>query len=521
MYINLSDIKGHIDGEQSGEVTSVDFFIPGTSEAEQTGLISYELFGVPGTPDRKQKWGYVNLNAHFIMPHALKELYRVYTSKFSDFINGTVEYGITEKHQLEKVRDGVHYIEQGTGISWLYKVWDKIEWRDRAMSAVSTENSRRFFKLFKKDRIFTDKWEICPAFYRDIDVRTQKRNEINTMYVSLIGTVRSLKVTMQTLGEDGAIAVMAKVQKILENIYDFFVDKIAGTHGFMNDSVLGKNTDYASRMVITATDLNAETPDDMETSFYSSAVPLQAFIKSFSPFMVFGFIDFIQQSVLMGSNYIRTFKDGRLTRVELSPYWSEFITSENIQKLMNRYDSDRNFRLEYLKLETVEGPLPIYIYIGDDPSASEENYKPLRYCEVFYMIAHRVSRDKHIYITRYPIEDQHSVYPSRINIIPCTKYAKRGEFPRYPLVEEADKNNLDYFFVDSLRMSPLYLAALQADFDGDQTNLQGTFSDEANMDAEKELNSPANFVGVDGNPIRVFKDYGYLALYSLTLKEAT
>lgn len=517
MYINLRNINDFIRANICMEVKSVEMFVPGSNSTEVNpdGLFSYEIFGVPGTPDRKEKWGYIELNTYLIHPHALKEFKRIYTSNFVDFIAGNVEYGITEKKQLEKVKDGSRYISKGTGVKWLYDVWDKIEWKDRATCSKSTSNSRRFFKLFNKDMLFVNKWLVIPAFYRDADLVSKKMNDINKMYVSLLGTAITLKSLQKTFGQEGTINIVSKLQRLLEEIYTFFVEKIAGNHGFMNDYVIGKNTDYSSRLVIIGSDIDSETPYGMETDIYHSALPLHAAIKSFAPFVSFGFIDFIQTAI-SGGEFIESYDGKNIRRYRLAPYWTEFITKDNIDKIFNRYEIDRGFRLETIKLETEEGLKELLFDFS--VLVKGEKKRPITYCEALYLICERTISDKHIFITRYPVEDQNSVYPSRFNIIPCSKHKKYGQYNFYPVIEESDKGSYDHFFVDSLKICPLYLSALQADFDGDQVNVQGVFTQEANVEAEKQMHSLANFVRVDGAPIRVFKDFGNLALFALTYK---
>ena len=519
IHTRLINNNEYIEDNNCGEVTSVELFLPGSNEPDPRGLVSYEIFGVPGTPERKTKYGWIRLNHIFIAPHALKEMKRIYTSSFNDFLAGNETYGITlDSRELEKVREKGVYLSTGTGIKWLYDNWDSIVWKDRAMCSKSTSNSRRFFKILSKDTIFIDKWIIIPAFYRDVDTRTQKRNEINKMYTSLMGAASSLKTMLQSFGEDGSKSLIFRLQNLIEGIYDYFMGVVGGNNGFINEHVIGKNTDYASRMVITASDINSETVEEMETDFTHSAIPLHAVIKSFAPFIIFGFVDFIQ-SIIRGSNYAFVMKDGHIERVELSPYWTELITRDNISKIMDRYVVERSFRLEYVMIETVEGKYPLCVKVsGRIPEDTDADWRPITYCELFYIIAETNVSDKHAYVTRYPVEDQNSVYPTKINIIPSSKYGPKYGFPRYPKVDVADKTKLDYFFVDSFRISPLYLNSLGADFDGDQVNFQGVFTKEANEDADRQIHSIANFIGIDGEPIRVFKLFGGLALYTLTLK---
>lgn len=514
MYVDILNIDEFVKAYDLKEITSTDLFVPNSSEADPNGLVSYEIFGVPGTQERKINWGYINLNTYFITPHAFREFRRIYTKNFTDFIKGTVEFGINSKtNELEKVSSGGTYITTGNTIKWLYDNWDKIYWPDKKACAVSTSMSRRFLKYVEKDSIFCSKWPVMPAFYRDVDIQTRKKNEINKFYIKLMNASAAIAPMITMFGEKGSINMISMVQNILNELYDFVTKMTIGVHSLMNEHVLGKNIDYSSRMIITSTDINSETCEDMETDFTHSAVPLHTVINVFSPFIIHGMVNVIENNLLSGNDFMLVKDEGTksLRRVKLSTYWRQFISYDNVSKNIIRYSKDRSFRLEKPMIETEEGPKPILMEEGDD-------IVELTWCELFYIVAEETVADKHVYITRYPIEDHNSTYPSKMNIIPSSKYLNRFGYKRYPDLRFADDKGIDHFFTDSLRLSPLYLACLQADFDGDQLNLQGVFTREANEEAEKRLTGLTNLVRVDGEPIRVFKDLGSLALFSLTSK---
>jgi hypothetical protein len=57
---------------------------------------------------------------------------------------------------------------------------------------------------------------------------------------------------------------------------------------------------------------------------------------------------------------------------------------------------------------------------------------------------------------------------------------------------------------------------MDADFDGDQISIIGLFTQEANEEAKKLLNSKTALVRADGSPARSISNEATLSLYSMT-----
>ena len=55
-----------------------------------------------------------------------------------------------------------------------------------------------------------------------------------------------------------------------------------------------------------------------------------------------------------------------------------------------------------------------------------------------------------------------------------------------------------------------------ADFDGDMLSLIGLYTQEANMEAKKLINSKKNLIKTDGSAVRNVSNEGILSLYMMT-----
>ena len=59
-----------------------------------------------------------------------------------------------------------------------------------------------FIKTCTLDEIFITKWLVLPAFYRDVDVYSSKKNDINIMYQFIISQASMLKSSKGMFNDD-------------------------------------------------------------------------------------------------------------------------------------------------------------------------------------------------------------------------------------------------------------------------------------------------------------------------------
>ena len=72
-------------------------------------------------------------------------------------------------------------------------------------------------------------------------------------------------------------------------------------------------------------------------------------------------------------------------------------------------------------------------------------------------------------------------------------------------------------FVDTMNMSNVYLKSIGGDYDGDTCSVKGIYTDEANAELEKHLNSLGHWIGLDGNwAIKAFAQ-AIDAVYAMTM----
>lgn len=525
------------------EVKNGIMFTNNATEPDPDGLLSYEIFGPPGSMERKRSWGHIDLVNKFMHPHIYYELCR-YQSNYKTLVAGQEDFfvsPVTGRITMVSPKDPLPKgCDHGTGIRFLYRVWDKINFDYKNTTSSSTIMRLKLISSFKKDEVFISKLPVIPAFYRDMSSKNDRISEINTMYRKILNNTAALKSTSGMLEVFGVTSSDRKIQETITEIYDYFIDIVGGTKGFIHRNVMGKSTDYSARAVISMPKYDSNSIDEAEVDYTRSGMPLSTVCKCFAPFIKYGIKQLIN-TVLNGSNFIFYVdpKTKKLSREELAIDWMDDFESEKMDDLIQLYDTSYEFRLEPFCIR-VRNPeidkVPLLWIdsnkgkVDDLNSAIDEtkvntkySIRPLTITEALYIAAYKTCKDKHMYITRYPIEDQHNIYPTKINIVPCTETEKRefmGDFfPKWPVLPiDKEAKDLNYIFVDTVRVFPSYLKALGGDFDGDQISTQGVFTEEANIACDKYITSKMNILNVSGGTMRELAEVSQVGLYNLTYR---
>ncbi len=515
------------------EVTTSRTFIH-EGEPDPEGLASYEIFGIPGSDQRKKQWAYSKLNDIFVNPHCMFEL-KSLKRQYDELVRG-ISHFYYEDGDIHRIIEGMEVPKgapQGTGVRFLYKIWDQLDFEYKDIPVGVRSNRLRFFKHLKKKQVFIDKLPIIPPFYRDVDMAGGgKKNEFNMRYERAINLASTIEVTRAMTGvtndvSDSHISMI----NLLTEFHEWMIKMIGGRKGFMHKYVMGKAADYSARLVLSGADMSdIKSPDDMAVTFEYSLVPLFAAIKCFAPFIVHEIRNIINE-FMAGSEFIWiNDAKGEPIRKKVSSDWKLILTSDHINSLIEVYHESIDHRLDPVTVPTEDGEeLPIGYITSDGGSFKvslepEElvtevgkRIEPMRLIHLFYMAAYRIMGDKHVYITRYPIEDHNNTYPSKVNIIP---YKRNGSmtvngtvYPKFPIIDMVeDTKHLSAMFTDSLVIFPGYLGALGGDFDGDMVSVLGVHSIEGNLDAAKFISSPANLLAINGSTTR---ELGVLAEHTI------
>lgn len=535
MKIWLLDEEKFIKLNNLKEVSNPISFEKGMVPTED-GLFSNIIFGM-NIYDRKHTWAYIDLKGHYMNPKAYITL-KTLNRNFESVIYGTKNYTIKDG-VLEEDENG------GTGLEWLYKNWEKINFKKNESGK---RNSRiDMLNNHKKDEIFFTKWAVCPAFYRDVNISSNtsgkpKVPEINDLYT---GILRNVAILQDGTSFDFMLAAVGgKIQSLLVDIYNLMKDKVTGKTGYLRRSILGKSIDYCGRIVITATPYDKNCVEDQHINFYNTGVPLSHCCAQLTPFIIWWLNGFFRTRVIAQKDQFPIYNDkGEKVYVHLDN--PEVVFNDDfIDKNLTRWINNPSSRFDTIELPIKEDDKkkfgikkPKYLKLAgysyetttmakaDFNSGSNANgkelHRDLTWTDLLYQAAMDVSEDKHVVITRYPLLDYLGTYFSRIYVMSTRETVPmiiNGKlYDEYPKIDlNMAKGRIEASFIDSYKICALYLSGLGGDFDGDQITSKMLFSKEANEEAERIMMNKTNLLTVDGGSIRSIGNEGIQTLYTMT-----
>lgn len=380
------------------------------------GLFSNEIFGI-SKYDRANTFAYIDLHDTFINPLIYKNWCKV-DSNIKACVHGIKSFIIDEHGQLVEDFDG------DTGIAFLKENCHKIKLK-RTNSSQRDMRVSFIEKYMGTPEMFITKFIVCPAYYRDINNEKGhvELGEINELYRSLLISVRALRESAD-YGLNLNEATRGRIQETLLQLYDWFgsgttingektTNVIPGKTGIIRRAVMGKTTDYASRLVMSAPELKVERLDDIEADLDYSVLPLASACVNFLPFVIHN-IRRMFENEFGGDAVIPrlNMKTGSVDYLHPKDYQIEF-SDERIRKEINRFLTGFSNRFIPIEVPTIEGDTVRLRFKGynttpeefkDDMSKFPIMERDLTWCDIFYQAACEAVKDKHILITRYPVK---------------------------------------------------------------------------------------------------------------------
>lgn len=534
LRVDLIDPDKLVEVNNLKEVTNPVFFVR-NGVPSPDGLLSNEIFGITRY-DRANTFAYIDLYETFINPLIYK-MWCKSDSGIKDCIHGTKTFIITDNGELKEDPNGE------TGIKFLIKNIDKFKLK-RTSSKRRDMQVNFLEKYMGTPQMLIKKFIVCPAFYRDVNNDKGKVaiGAINELYRNLIVFVKALRESAD-YGLNLSDATRGRIQETLTQIYDWFgsgttingketSDVIPGKLGVLRMSVMSKTTDYASRLVLSAPELKVEKLDDIEADLDYSVLPLASACVNFLPFIMYHVRRFFENE-FSGDSVIPTMQpDKTIKYLHPKDYQIEF-SDERIKKEIDRFCTGFSNRFIPIEVPTIEGPVVRLRFKGRDVSAEDFANKQdltkyplqdrdLTWCDILYMAAVEATSDKHILITRYPIDSYFNQYPTRIRIASTNKtipmVVRNKFYKNYPYITQADiGSNTSNSFIDTLNISNLYLDGIGGDYDGDQVTVKGVYSEEANAELDKQLSSKSHLFNLGGKGVRTSDKEAMQSLYNLTL----
>lgn len=499
------------------------------------GLFGSDIFGHT-IYDQRHRPAYIDLKRKYINPKAYITLKSI-NNKFEYIVYGTKKFRIEDGQLIED--------ENGeTGVQFLYDNWKKIKLEKNYSKKRNTRID--MITSSDKDSIFISKWFVIPVFYRNVNLQQADSGrpripEVNDLYNSLI---RNTKLIEENNNFDFMVnSIVGRNQDILVEIYNLYKSKVEGKHGHLRRNVLAKSVDYCSRITITAVPYDSKSYDEQYIDFEHTGVPLSFCCSQLTPFILWWVRRWFDTRIISQKNQfpIMSPATGKKEIIKLQKP-EEVFNDDYIRKALSRFINNPSSRFDKIELPISDDDkelhkLPNHVYVRlvgytnqlttmnrervTINNLNTEVNRPITWTDLFYMAANDVSADKHVMITRYPMLDYLGMFLSRIHVMSTRQtipmVINDHLYKTYPVIDlDMDYTHIESQFIDSCKISPLYLDSMGGDHDGDQITSKILFSKEANEEAERIMHRKSNVMSIEGTFIRKTGNEGIQALYTMT-----
>lgn len=516
MKIDLLNMDKIINVNKLKQVTSPKIYA-NNKTFHPDGILSNEIFGISKS-DRRGQFGYISLGQYFLHPHVYEKVLKRTFLAITHIVTGQKKFLVQNGSILEN--------ENGwTGLNELYKHWNEIDWHK-----LNSSNERNIHLLSNVPRelIFVDKFLLVPPAFRDIIIgdtvsKSDDTSKINGIYTKIINAVDLL----QSGGLFAKIqySTQAKIQELLSMIYEFFKKSISKKTGLIRNYLLGKNTTYASRVVISAPQYNYNRYEDGMLDINTTLTPISVCCSCYYPFIVAWFKNYFIKNIINN--------DQKLVSKELGEGWEikdpeTQFNEKFVKKLVNNFmiNPDERFKIITVTCKNKNGDTKEVGLKLTGKKILENNVeevldRPMTVTDLLYLACVDVAEKRYVYISRYPIGIDKSLrfFKNRINsTIKKIKLIYNGkEYPYYPDIDlSLPKDKIANQFIDTQIYANPHHKIMSGDYDGDQVQVKAFWSDEANAEVDKLIKGKKLCIDAEGKPTYVIEGENTDALFALT-----
>ena len=524
LQVSLLDVDDFVKKNNLVEITNPVIFDT-SSNPTNDGLLSNTIFGIT-KESRASTFAYISLKKKFLQPL----IYRIWgkvDSKIKSVIHGIGTYSIDKSGNIVEDPKG------DNGIDFLRKNLDKIKFRET--DSIKRERYIKFLNANRKN-FFTDKLIVIPPFFRDIKVDGGKISvgDINKLYINIMVSASAIGDS-EDYGFSISKSVEGRLQEGLIEIYKWFgtgTDSnpnggLPGKFDVIRRANLSKTTDYATRLVMSAPKLDVENMNELRADFDYSVLPMTSAAANFFPFVIFHMRRFFENEFIGNSKYLVLDKKGNTTYAEIEDYQLQF-SDEVLKKELDRFIHGYSDRFRPIDLVCkVNGKQVVYdmVFRGnffDEITDEEKIARSITWCDVIYIACEEAIKDRMILITRYPIDTFYNEFATKIRLsstIETEKVTINGiTYNYYPKIRKEDiGTDTSNKFIDTMNICNGYLDSIGGDYDGDMVTIKGVYTDEANAELKKQLETNIHFINLGGNPVISTAKEAIQAIYAMTL----
>ena len=471
------------------------------------GLFSTIIYGPIGSPERQETFSYIKLNTTLISPVLFGELTKL-SGFYAKIVEGTTFAKWNDKTKEFEESD---FSEGDTGFSFFLKHIKDIKWKK-----TSSKKRDQKIEMLKKyeNELFLEHFVVLPAGVRDYVVKDGKgtEDEINAVYRKLMSYSSLLE------NQDGYSKVndliRFKMQRTLQEIYEYIYAFSEGKNGYIQNLWTKRSIKDGTRNVITASVFKVnDLRDGKSLTSNDSLIGVFQFAKGIS-----SKLDFVLRSKFIAP----LLGNGVETKINLiNPKTGRFELVNVPEKAVSKYMSvDGLESMIVNKLRILDysfNPVMVGKYhlcnIYDDgkrvkpmldnnlPDGFDwKHVRPMTLTEIIVLSTLDVARDAIGIMTRFPITQQGSIYPTRLHVRTTVKsrsvillddmWGEGQSIKDYPILGQQ--------LYTSMAVHHSKLGNLGGDHDGDKLNLTILLTKEAIAEAIKLLRNRTFYIQPDG-----------------------
>lgn len=546
LNIKPLDVDKFIKVNELKAITNPMFFAR-TNMPTVDGLLSNEIFGIT-KDDRTTIFAYIDLaGEYFLHPLAYKIWSRLDSNvKLCVYEMDTFVYD-PEKGKLKSDPKGE------TGLKFLMKLIKTVDFKKTGSS--KREVKINFLEKYR-EKLFMKDVVVIPAGMRDVNTEADGKvgvGEINKLYNAVVRDAKALQESDDYgLSLNGTLR--GRIQDNIVKIYNWFIfgrDPLTGADaqasglsrklGLIRRAGMKKSFDWGSRLVICTQNLRKEKLSDLDVDLDSIGLPLAAVCANLFPYMLYWIRNWFSNQ-LSDVQTLRCInpKTKKQEDVRIDS-WQTVYSDERIKKEIGRFmhgmsnrfvpieapitDPKRN-KIYYMQFKGYNVPSKdIADKIINDQMSKESfhlNSRPLTWCDLIYMAAMEVTKDKMTLITRFPMDSYYNQFPAKIKVISTIETEPilvwNTFYKKYPKITLADINqNSSNHFVDVALPNNVRLGSIGGDFDGDTVSSKVPYSIEANDELYKAINAKIHYIGFGGINKMETSHEGAQAIYNITM----
>lgn len=498
------------------EVKVPDIMDSTTKDLHAEGFYSVEIFGEQGSDLRDVRMAYMSLNVSVFNPIFLRTLFRL-KGLYREIIEGRTS-AVFDKSlkDFRRLNKNESFLDGNTGFHFFVTNFPNVK-----LQSTGSKLRDELIKFINNNRekAMMDKLVIFPAGLRELDQDRSGRpieHELTKLYRRVLMAARTIGGRLKGMEDPMLDSPRWVIQKHVMAVDDFLEGMMAGDTGFiqakwMSRRVFGSTRNVLSSQIGGSLDLDSKGLPDINTTH----VGLYQFIKGALPKIRHKFYSTLGQQIYQDPDSdieLLDRKTYKLTYVKLGQKerdrWS---TDDGFESVVNLLDDPvvrrKPIIIEGCYLALIYRDEESYMVVKDIESVPEtmsrDDFKPITFAELFYLLAEGVSEEVRGFVTRYPITGPESIYatvPYIKTTMPSKQLKRRGtdgEVTDYYVTEMPVLAD-DVPFFDTMAVNPIKLIGLGGDHDGDTTSLMLVYSEESIAEVEKLLNDRIKYLKIGG-----------------------